>query len=300
MRIFLTGASGWIGSATTRELVAAGHEVLGLARTERAAAAVAQAGGTPVPGTLADLDLLAEQAAAADGVVHLAFRHDVAFAGDFQAAVDSDRQAIEAFGDALHGTDRPLLIASGTVGLADGRVGTEQDRPDVSAGPRADNAAATLALAERGVRSIVVRFAPTVHGAGGDPGFVTVLAQVARGTGIAGFVGEGRNRWPAVHRDDAAALVRRAIESAPAGSVLHATAETGVATRDIAQALGDALHLPVRSVAQEQAAEHFGFLAGFFAADAPASSDETRRLLGWNPTGATLLEDIAAGHYPGT
>jgi len=228
MRIFLTGASGWIGSATTRELVAAGHEVLGLARTERAAAAVAQAGGTPVPGTLADLDLLAEQAAAADGVVHLAFRHDVAFAGDFQAAVDSDRQAIEAFGDALHGTDRPLLIASGTVGLADGRVGTEQDRPDVSAGPRADNAAATLALAERGVRSIVVRFAPTVHGAGGDPGFVTVLAQVARGTGIAGFVGEGRNRWPAVHRDDAAVLVRRAIESAPAGSVLHATAETGV------------------------------------------------------------------------
>jgi nucleoside-diphosphate-sugar epimerase len=299
MRVFVTGASGWIGSATTRALVAAGHEVVGLVRSDQAAAVVAAAGGSPVEGTLDDLDRLEKHAAEADAVVHLGFRHDVAFTGDFGAAVATDRRAIDTFGEALAGTGRALLIASGTLGLAPGRIGTEEDQPEASVHPRVANAYAALALADRDVRSIVVRFAPTVHGAGGDHGFVATLAQIARRRGVSGYLGDGRNRWAAVHRDDAADLVRRAIESAPARSVLHATAEPGVETRAIADALGRALHLPVAPIAADEAADHFGFLSEFFAQDAPASSDITQRLLDWTPTGPTLTADIAAGHYPG-
>ncbi len=296
MRIFLTGASGWIGSPTTSKLIDAGHQVIGLARSDQAAATVAGLGAGVVRGSLDDLDLLRAEAARSDGVVHLAFRHDVAFSGDYQAAADSDRLAIEALGSSLEGSDRPLIVASGTLGLAPGRVGTERDRPDPSQHPRIQNAYTALALADRGVRSVVIRFAPTVHGVG-DHGFIATLVDIARDTNVSAFIGEGANRWPAVHRFDAADLVARAVEKSPAGSVLHATAETGVPTRDIAAAIGRQLGLPVAPIPVEQAAGHFRHLGQFFAADAPASSDLTRELLDWQPTGPGLLADIDAGRY---
>jgi nucleoside-diphosphate-sugar epimerase len=295
MRIFMTGASGWIGSPSTRSLVAAGHEVVGLARSDEAAAAVEAAGGTPVRGGLDDLTLLRAQAADSDGVVHLAFRHDIAFTGDFAGAAASDLAAIEALGDALAGSGNPLVIASGTLGLKPGGVGTERDLPDPAANPRIANAAATLDLAERDVRSVVIRFAPTVHGEG-DHGFIATLVGIAREAGVSGYLGDGANRWPAVHVSDAADLVHRAVENAPAGSVLHATGEDGVTTKSIAEAIGAQLAVPVESIPAERA-DHFRFLAGFFGMDAPASSDITRELLGWNPTGPTLLEDINEGRY---
>jgi nucleoside-diphosphate-sugar epimerase len=295
MRYFVTGASGWIGSATVRELIVAGHQVAGLARSDDAASTVDAMGADVVRGSLGDLDLLAAEAARSDGVVHLAFRHDVAFTGDFATAVESDRRAIERFGEALAGTGRPLLIASGTLGLAPGRVGTEADRPDPAAHPRIANAYAALALADRGVRSIVVRFAPTVHGAG-DHGFVATLVDIARESGVSGYLGDGGNRWPAVHRLDAADLVCRAVDRAPAGSVLHATDETGVETRAIAEAIGRQLDLPVAPIPNDRA-DHFRFLSGFFGMDAPASSDLTRELLGWQPSHPGLLAELDAGVY---
>lgn len=293
MRVFVTGASGWIGSATTTDLLAAGHEVVGLARSEESAAVVAGLGAEVHRGSLDDLDSLAKGAAGADAVVHLGFHHD--FSQMAQAA-EMDRRAIETFGDALAGSGGALLIASGTLGLTQGRVATEKDRPDASAHPRIANAALTLALADRGVRPVVVRFAPTVHGAG-DHGFIAYIVGVAREKGVSAYIGDGSSRWPAVHRSDAARLVRLATESAPAGSVLHATAEDGVTSRAIAEAIGTGLGLPVVSVPVEQASEHFGWMGMFFGADAPASSAMTRDLLGWTPTGPTLLEDLAEGSY---
>jgi nucleoside-diphosphate-sugar epimerase len=295
VRIFVTGASGWIGSASARSLIGAGHDVVGLARSDDAAAAVEALGGEVVRGSLDDLDLLRDQAAGCDGVVHMAFRHDVAFSGDFVAAAASDLGAIEAFGEALGGTGRPLVIASGTLGLAPGTVGTERDLPERGSHPRAANAYVALDLATRGVRSVVIRFAPTVHGEG-DHGFVATLVDIARESKVSGYLGDGSNRWPAVHRSDAADLVHRAVEQAPPGSVLHATAETGIETRAIAEAIGRQLDLPVMSIAAERA-EHFRFLAGPFGMDAPASSDLTRELLDWRPAGPGLIEDIDAGRY---
>ncbi|HWA68028.1 MAG TPA: SDR family oxidoreductase [Mycobacteriales bacterium] len=295
MRIFMTGASGWIGSPTTSRLVAAGHEVVGLARSDTAAAAIEAVGATPVRGDIEDLDLLRAQAAETDGVVHLAFRHDVAFTGDFLAAATSDRAAIEAFGDALGGSGKPLVIASGTLGLTPGAVATERDRPGADSNPRAASAAATLELANRDVRSVVIRFAPTVHGAG-DHGFMATLVAIARETGVSGYPGAGTSRWPAVHVSDAAELVSRAVVAAPAGSVLHATAETAVTTKAIATAIGAQLDVPVESIPAERAA-HFRFLAPLFGMDSPASSELTRELLDWHPTGPTLLDDLTAGRY---
>jgi nucleoside-diphosphate-sugar epimerase len=299
MRVFVTGASGWIGSATVRELVGAGHEVVGLARSADAAAAVATAGAEPLRGSLDDLDTLQAAAAGSDGVVHLAFKHDIAFTGNFQGAVDADRRAIAVFGDALEGSARPLLIASGTLGLAPGRVGTEADRPHPDVHPRAASAHAALSLAARGVRTSVVRFAPTVHGEG-DHGFIATLVNIARDKRIAGYLGDGSNRWPAVHRLDAANLVCLALEKAPAGSVLHATDEAGISTRVIAEAIGRQLKVPVASIPDEQAADHFGYLAGVFAMDAPASSFLTRELLGWAPSRPGLLADLDEGRYTPT
>jgi nucleoside-diphosphate-sugar epimerase len=296
MRILVTGASGWIGSASVTELLAAGHHVIGLARSDEAAAKVARLGAEVVRGTLDDLPGLRAAASKADGVVHLGYNHDFS---QMAAAARTDRAAIDAFADVLQGSGGPLLVASGTLGLSPGRMGTEADTPDPSLHPRIANAVHTQSLAERGIRALVVRFAPTVHGAGGDHGFVAVLARIAREKGVSGYVGEGRNRWPAVNRLDAARLVQLAIDKAAPGTVLHAVAEEGIATRDIAQALGNSLALPVASIAAERAKEHFGWLDAFFGADAPASSTHTRELLGWTPTHPTLLEDIAAGHYPG-
>lgn len=271
----------------------AGHQVLGFARSDTAAASVAALGAEVLRGGLDDPDSLRAGAEASDGVVHLAYHHDFS---QMERAAQLDRQAIEAIGAVLEGTDRPLVIASGLAGFAPGRSVTERDQPDPAVYPRLANAQATLALAGRGVRSSVVRFAPTVHG-DGDPGFVAALVGIAREKGVSAYIGDGENRWAAVHRADAAVLVRLAVEGAPAGSVLHAVAEQGVPTREIAEAIADGLDLPVVSVPAEQAADHFGWLGRFFGMDAAASSDLTRELLGWEPTRHGLLADLKQGHY---
>jgi nucleoside-diphosphate-sugar epimerase len=298
MRIFVTGASGWIGSAVVAELLAVGHEVLGLARSDSSAQAVAAAGAEVCRGDIGDLDVLRDAAARSDGVVHLAFRHDIAFTGDFETAVASDRAAIETFGEALEGSDRPLAIASGVAGLKPGGLATEHDESQPFGGPggRVLNEQAALAFAQRGVRSMSVRFAPTVHGAG-DKGFIALIAAADRSAGSAAYVGDGANRWPAVHRSDAARLVRLGIEGAPAGSVLHAVAEEGVAMRDIAGAIARGLDLPPVSITAEEAQGRFGFLAGFVALDMPVSSALTRELLAWEPSGPGLIADLDQGHY---
>ncbi|HVV74921.1 MAG TPA: SDR family oxidoreductase [Mycobacteriales bacterium] len=296
MKLFVTGASGWIGAPTVRKLIAAGHEVIGLARSDEAASTVETLGAQVARGTLDDVDVLRDEATRSDGVIHLGFRHDVAFTGDFAAAADTDRRAIETFGEALAGTDRPLLIASGTLGLAPGRTASETDMPDPHSNPRSANAHTALALAERGVRSILVRFAPTVHGAG-DHGFVATLVDVAREAGFSAYVGDGSNRWPAVHRDDAAELVFRAIENAPTGALLHATAEAGVELRAVAEAIGRQLDVPTRSIAASDVGGHFRFLSALVGLDAPASSALTRSLLDWRPSGPGLVEDLDAGSY---
>ena len=305
MRVFVTGASGWIGSAVVPELISAGHEVTGLARSDASAAALTAARAQVHRGSLDDLGSLRDAAAAADGVIHLAFKHDLAFSGGFQAAADADRRAVEAMGDELAGSDRPFVIASGTLGLALGRVGTEQDGhgtdPALSAhgtGPETRRATAelVLSLASRGVRSSVVRLPPTNHG-DGDNGFMATIVGIARDKGVSGYIGDGSNRWPAVHRLDSAQLFRLALENAPAGSTLHAVADEGVQIRDIAGVIARHLDVPVASVAPEDAPQHFTWLAGFLAIDSPASSALTRELLGWHPAQPGLLEDLDKGHY---
>jgi nucleoside-diphosphate-sugar epimerase len=305
MRVFVTGASGWIGSAVVPELLGAGHQVLGLARSDASAAALAAAGAEVRRGNLDDLDSLRNAAAESDGVIHLAFKHESAFSGDFQGAADADRRAVETLGAALAGSGRPLLIASGTLGLAPGRVATERDGhgsdPAVAglgAGPRTRWATAelVLSLASRNVRSSVVRLPPTNHG-DGDHGFIAALVGIARAKGVSGYIGDGSNRWPAVHRLDSGHLFRLAIDGAPAGSTLHAVADEGVPVRDIAEVIGRHLRLPVVSIEPGEAREHFTWLADFLAADSPASSELTRELLGWRPTQQGLLEDLDRGPY---
>jgi nucleoside-diphosphate-sugar epimerase len=294
MRVFVTGASGWIASAVIPELLEEGHEIVGLARSDEAAGKVAALGAEVLRGSLEDLDVLGQGAKAADGVVHLGYNHDFSRIPD---AARTDRAAIELFGNALAGTDGPLLIASGVAGLSvDGTPADEHVMADPAAYPRNVNAAATLALAERGVRPIVARFAPTVHGAG-DHGFISVLSEVAREKGVSGYVGDGTNRWSAVHRLDAGRLVRFAFDTAPAGTILHAVAEEGVATCDIAEAIGRSLGVPTQSVEADRAAEHFGWIGMFFGMDLPASSGITRRAFDWRPSHPTLLDDLNAGHY---
>jgi nucleoside-diphosphate-sugar epimerase len=305
MRIFVTGASGWIGSAVVPELIGAGHEVAGLARSNASAAALAAAGAQVQRGTLDDLDVLRDATAASDGVIHLAFKHELAFSGDFQGAADADRLAVEAMGDVLSGSDRPFVLASGLLGLAPGRVATERDgnEPDpavaaMGTGPSARLATAqfTLGLASSGVRSSVMRLPPTNHG-DGDNGFMATLIGIAREKGASGYIGDGANRWPAVHRLDSARLFRLAVEKAPAGSALHAVADEGVPIRGIAEVIGRHLDLPVISVAPEDAGEHFSWMGGFLGLDAPASSALTRELLGWQPTQPGLIADLDEGHY---
>jgi nucleoside-diphosphate-sugar epimerase len=302
MRVFVTGASGWIGSAVVPELIGAGHEVTGLARSDASAAALAEAGVRVHRGDLYDLDGLRAAAGASDGVIHLAF-DESAFSGNFQGAVEADRRAVEALGEALTGSDRPLVIASVTLVLAPGRVGTEQDAPGLdpaAAGPgvvRLATEQVALSFASQGVRSSVVRLPPTCHGDRDHGGFLVGLVGIARAKGVSGYIGDGSNRWPAVHRLDAARLFRLALEKAPAGAKLHAVADEGVPIRTIAEVIGRHLDLPVVSVPAERASEHFSWLTSFLAADNPASSTLTRELLSWHPTHPRLIEDLDKGHY---
>lgn len=298
-RYFVTGASGWIGSATVPELIAAGHQVVGLARSEASAVALTAAGAEVVRGSLADLDLLREAAAGSDGVIHLAFQHELAFSGGFREAAEADRRAVDTFGDVLAGTGKPLVLASGVVGLKAGQVAVEDDMPVLDGSPmsvRAETSLAVLALADKGVRSSVMRLSPSCHGEG-DGGFMATLVAVARDKGVAGYVGDGGNRWPAVHRRDAARLFRLAADGAPAGSVLHAAADEGVALRDVAEVIGRHLSLPVVSVAPAEAEAHFGWIGHFVGVDTPMSSARTRELLDWRPTEPGLLADLDEGHY---
>jgi nucleoside-diphosphate-sugar epimerase len=303
MKIFVTGASGWIGSAVVPELLGAGHEVVGLARSEESAQRLEAAGAGVWRGDVDDPAGLAKAAADSDGVIHLAFQHEVAFGGNFAAAAATDRRAVEAMGAALAESDRPLVLASGLLALTVGRMATEDDGlvpgPEVRANPaglRSATALLTLSLRGIGVRSSVLRFPPTVHG-DGDHGFVATLVGIARARGVAGYVGDGSNRWPGVHRSDAARLARLAVEAAPAGSVLHAVGDDGVAFREIAEVMGRHLGIPAASVAPADAGEHFAPLGHFVGLDSPASSAITEKLLEWQPTGPSLLEDLEQDHY---
>ena len=296
MRVFVTGGSGLTGPAVVAELITAGHTVTGLARSDEAAARLRALGAQTLSGALEDLDALQAGAAEADGVIHLAFGGSFA---DPEDLVRRDRTAIETLGRALAGSGKPFVSTSGTLVMPGGRVTAEDDAPDPGsiAWFRIPGEQACLAFAGQGVRSSVVRLAPTVHGPG-DYGFIPMLIAAARKHGVSAYVGDGANRWPAVHRLDAATLFRLALEQAPAGTPLHGAAEN-VTLRAIAEQVARSLAIPAVSLTPEQAAEHFGdpFMAGVYAADAPVSSDRTRTRLGWRPTHPTLLEDIEAGDY---
>jgi nucleoside-diphosphate-sugar epimerase len=293
MRVFVTGASGWIGSAVVPELIGAGHEVVGLARSDSSAAAVEAAGAEVLRGELGDLDTLRAGAAGSDGVIHLAFIHDFT---DIGASVVADRKAIETMGSALEGSGKPLVIASGTPAWP-GRVATEKDgvAPGSPMVGRYENEQAALGMATRGVRSSAVGLPRTVHGDGDRHGFIARMVTAARDTGVSGYVGDGSSRWPAVHVLDAAHLFRLAVEQAPAGSRLHAVGDEGVPILDIAGVIGRHLNVPAASVP----AEHFGWMGQILAIDQPASAALTRELLPWHPTHPALLEDLDKGHYFG-
>ncbi len=298
MRVFITGASGHVGSALVPELLRHGYSVAGLARSDAAAARLAAWGADLLRGDLDDADGLHAAAHAADGVIHLAFRHDAMRAGDLSGAAESDLAALRAMAGALAGTDKPLVGTSGTglLALASlGRTGTEDDT--VPGGYRIDAENFVIGLADKGVRSSVVRLPPITHSTLDHHGFAPALIAFARQHGVSTYVGDGSNRWPAVHTHDAARLYRLALESARAGTRLHAVGEEGIAFRRIAEAIGHGLDVPVRSVEQDQASEYVGYLAPFVALDNPTSAVRTRGLLGWEPTQPGLLDDLGHGHY---
>src|SRR3984957_784548 len=306
MKIFVTGASGWIGSAVVPELIGAGHEVTGLARSDASAQALVKAGAQVEHGTIDNLDRLARAAAASDGVIHLAFKHDIAFTGDFVGAATADRTAVDTFGDALAGSGKPFVIASGLLGLPPGQVATERDglTPDSGAGhgegpsARLATAQATLALADRGVRSSVLRLPPTVHG-DGDNGFIAALVGIARGTGVSGYIGDGANRWPAVHVSDAARLFRLALEKGDTGAKFHGVDDVGVPFREIASLISTKLNVPTVGIPAAKAGKHFGIIGNFVGLDNPASTEWHRNTLGCRHDHPRLPADMDA-HYFGS
>jgi nucleoside-diphosphate-sugar epimerase len=295
MHVFITGASGWIGSAVVDELLASGHKVTGLARSDASAAALQAKGAQVRRGDLDDLDGIRAGAADAEAVIHLANKHDFANPTVSSAA---ERAAVQTIGDTLVGTDRPFLFASGVAGLIQGRPATENDASPAHGpnSPRGGSENLGLEFTDRGVRSVSLRFAPTVHGIA-DHGFIAAIAAVAREKGVSGYPGDGTNRWAAVHRLDAARLVALGLEKARPGTRLHAVAEEGVPTREIAEAIGRAFELPVTSIAADDVADHFGWIGAFFAMDLAATSTVTRDRLGWTPTERTLIADLDARAY---
>jgi nucleoside-diphosphate-sugar epimerase len=292
MRVFVTGATGFVGSAIVRELIDAGHQVLGLARSDAGAKSLAAAGAEVHRGSLEDLESLRSGAAAADGVIHTAFIHDF---NNYGPAAEADRSTIETLGDVLAGSDRPFLVTSGTLlAQPQGRLATEEDAPNLGFPRKSEEAAASVA--ERGVRVAVVRLPPSVHG-DGDHGFVPALIGIARDKGVSAHIGDGLNRWPAVHRLDAAHLYRLALEKCSAGARYHGVADAGVPVRDIAQVIGRRLNVPVVAKSREEAAGHFGWIAPFFGMDGPASSAQTQERLGWRPVHPGLISDLERGRY---
>jgi nucleoside-diphosphate-sugar epimerase len=297
MRVFVTGATGWVGSVVVRELLDAGHQVTGLARSDSSAAKVAAAGAQVFTGSLEDTDGLKVAAAAADGVIHTGYVHDFSPSGDPAAAAALDGRVIAAFGEALAGTGKPLVVASGLPNPPAGGIVTEEVRSVDPVHPRVSEPAA-LEVAGQGVRASVVRLPPSVHGEG-DFWFIPIFIDVARKSGVSAYIGDGSNVWPAVHRVDAARLFRLALEQAPAGTLLNAVADEGVPFRDIAETIGRHLEVPVKSVAADDAREQFGPLAHFAAFNVPASSAITRQRFGWQPAEPGLIADLdaPAGYY---
>jgi nucleoside-diphosphate-sugar epimerase len=292
MKIFVTGATGFVGSAVVQELIQAGHQVVGLARNDAGAKSLVTAGASVHRGSLEDLESLRSGAAAADGVIHTAFIHDFS---NYGPAAETDRRAIETLGSALAGSDRPLIVTSGSlIAQRQGPLATEEDAHNPNFPRKSEDAA--LALAARGVRASVLRLAPSVHG-NGDHGFVPRLISISREKGVSAFIGDGLNRWPAVHRLDVARLYRLALEKGSTGATYHGVVDEGVPTREIAEVIGRNLNVPVVSKSREEAADHFSWIALFFGIDAPASSALTQERLGWRPVQPGLIADLKAGHY---
>jgi nucleoside-diphosphate-sugar epimerase len=299
VRVFVTGASGHIGSALVPELLSNGHQVVGLARSDGSAAKLEGLGAEPYRGDLTDPGGLGNAVAEADGVIHLAFRHDLVYAGDMAGAQAVDDVVVATIGSALEGSGKPFVSVGGTLLLAfagiTGRAGTEEDI--VPGGPMAGRENNVIAWADKGVRAAVVRCAPVVHSELDKEGFTPVLIGIARRAGVAGYMGDGQNRWPAVNTYDAASAFRLALESAEPGTRWHAAAEGGVAFKEFAEAIGRGLGVPAKSFTPDEAAAQFAFLAGLAGADNLVSSEITRERLGWNPTHPGLIADIDAGHY---
>ena len=299
MRVFVTGASGHIASAVIPELLENGHEVVGLARSDASAEAVAALGADVRRADLDDLDALSRAAAESDGVIHLAFKHEALVTGDFMSAVDADLTAIQAMGETLIDTDKPFVTTGGTLMLAmagiTGRPGTEDDQS--AGGPRIDAANYTISLAQNGVRSSVVRLAPLVHSDLDHHGFTHALIGFARDSGVAAYTGDGTNRWPAANTYDIGTLYRLALENAPAGSTLHGVGDTGIPRKVIAETIARKLGVEARSITDDEAPQYLGFLAAFSGLDNPTSNDKTRTLLGWEPTHTGWVEDVERGPY---